>query len=99
MAADNDDAYNLTPAFILETVAAARKFLASGNNVITEDEQGRKRLQKAVSDFLDWPVIRVQQALAQLHAIEDGQLSKKAVESLSGNSFEASTWHNPRWKS
>lgn len=24
MAADNDDAYNLTPAFILETVAASR---------------------------------------------------------------------------
>ena len=27
MAADNDDAYNLSPPFILETVAAARDFV------------------------------------------------------------------------
>jgi len=82
MASDNDDAYNLTPAFILETVAAARGFLKSRNNVITKDEEGYRRFQKEVSDFLAWPIIRVQQALAQLSAIEDGELSKKAVESL-----------------
>jgi hypothetical protein len=82
MAADNDDAYNLTPAFILETVAAAKAFINRRNNVITEDSEGYRRLQKSVSDFLEWPIIRVQQALAQLSAIEDGELSKKAVESL-----------------
>ena len=35
MAADNDDAYNLTTAFTLETVAAATQFIQnkSGGNV------------------------------------------------------------------
>lgn len=40
IAADNDDAYNLTPAFILATVAAAREFLTkkSDSNVTTGEK-------------------------------------------------------------
>lgn len=35
MAADNDDAYNLTPAFILETVAVAREFVRKSRGNVT----------------------------------------------------------------
>jgi hypothetical protein len=85
MAADNDDAYNLTPAFILETVAAAKAFIlrsASKRKVTPTSPTGGPNLKNEISDFLNWKVIRVEQALAQLSAIEDGELSKKAVESL-----------------
>jgi hypothetical protein len=82
MAAGNDDAYNLTPAFILETVAAAKGFLETNGGNVTAKDNPRNRLEVKVAAFLAWPTERVKHALAQLHAIEDGELSKKAVESL-----------------
>jgi hypothetical protein len=82
MAADNDDAYNLTPAFILETVAAARGFLEQNGRNVTPTDNPRNELDVKIAAFLAWPIVRVQQALAQLSAIEDGDLSKKAIESL-----------------
>jgi hypothetical protein len=81
MAADNDDAYNLTPAFILETVAAARGFLARNVGNVTK-VPGQYGDHVRIAGFLAWPQERVKHALAQLHAIEQGELSKKAVESL-----------------
>jgi hypothetical protein len=74
MAADNDDGYNLSPGFILETVEAARKF-------ITRDKKGAFTHQ-AVAKFLGWPPPRVQHALAQLGAIEREDLSREAVKKL-----------------
>jgi hypothetical protein len=82
MAADNDDAYNLSPAFILETVAAARKFVCDSQNVRYVTDTERRGLAPKIGKFLDWPTLRVEKALATLSAIEDGDLSKKAVESL-----------------
>jgi hypothetical protein len=75
-------ALHLTPAFILETVAAAKQFLAPGHDVMPKDEDGRRRLRTAVKKFPDWPMDRVQNALAQLNAMDEGELSKKALESL-----------------
>jgi len=84
MAADNDDAYNLTPAFILETVAAAREFITTSgkSNVAPSSRTKGPDLDEKIASFLAWPPKRVKNALAQLHAIEEGELSKKAVESL-----------------
>jgi ParB-like chromosome segregation protein Spo0J len=74
MAADNDDAYNLSPGFILETVEAAGKF-------ITRDKKlGNTHL--VIAKFLAWPIARVQHALAQLGAIEREELSREAVKKL-----------------
>jgi hypothetical protein len=39
-------------------------------------------LDETIADFLAWPPDRVKNALAQLSAIEDVELSKKAAESL-----------------
>lgn len=84
MAADNDDAYNLTPGFILETVAAARDFVSKGDVTPTSKHSptGGADLDLRISKFLAWPRERVKYALAQLHAIDDGELSKQAVEEL-----------------
>jgi hypothetical protein len=83
MAADNDDAYNLSPAFILETVAAAKGFIQQSNaNVSATSPTKGPNLEVKIASFLAWSTIRVRSALAQLTSIEDGQLSKKAVESL-----------------
>jgi hypothetical protein len=79
---DNDDAYNLTPAFILETVAAARGFVCDSQNVPNATDADRRGIAPKVAKFLDWPTMRVENALAQLSAIEGGELSKQAVESL-----------------
>src|SRR6185437_6660045 len=80
---DNDDAYNLTPAFILETVAAAKGFLeGNGTKTVHNVMDKRRGLGPQISDFLAWPVMRIETALAQLHAIEEGKLSKQAVEEL-----------------
>lgn len=85
MAADNDDAYNLTPAFILETVAAAKGFLVSRGDMALASKKSPTKgidLDVAISKFLAWPEKRVKDSLAQLNAIESGELSKKAVETL-----------------
>lgn len=75
MAADNDDAYNLSPGFILETVEATKKF-------ITRDKKSEFTHQ-ALARFLAWPVARVMHAIAQLGAIERQELSREAVKKLS----------------
>ncbi|MHB8655003.1 MAG: ParB/RepB/Spo0J family partition protein [Terriglobia bacterium] len=73
MAADNDDAYNLSPGFILETVEAAQKF--------TRKQKGQPA-KAVIAKFLGWPLERVNQALAQLGAIEREELSREAVKKL-----------------
>jgi len=85
MAADNDDAYNLTPAFILETVASAKFFVANALEKYSRNVTGSRHASKiavAIKGLLDWPIERIEHALAQLSAIEEGDLSKKAVESV-----------------
>ena len=90
MAADNDDAYNLRPAFILETVLAAKSFIPKRKNVRGTTDIGRRRgLGPRIAEFLRWPVERVESALAQLAAIDHRKLSKEALESLP--SAEAAT--------
>ena len=88
MAADNDDAYNITPAFILETVGAAKLVVeirldaaASRRNLCFPKESP---LAHEIHEFLDWPSDRVRESLAQLNAIEDKDktLSRDAVEML-----------------
>jgi hypothetical protein len=81
MAGDNNDAYNLAPGFILETVGAARIFTTKRKSVVT-GHYGEKHAEKIISDFLEWPITRVRDALAQLAAIGRAELSKEAVESL-----------------
>ena len=82
MAADNDDAYNLTPAFILETVEVAREFVlgipegSKGDVTRTSPTQG-PALAPKIASFLAWPQERVKYALAQLAAFEpDNRLTE-----------------------
>jgi hypothetical protein len=91
MAADNDDAYNLTPAFILETVEVAREFVAksySGNVTRIKGPTGAASLAPQIAAFLAWPQERVKHALAQLAAFEPDEetkeptLSREAVKQL-----------------
>ena len=77
MAADNDDAYNLSPGFILETVEAARGFVEKGENLRTGTEK-RWGLGPRIGTFLGWSVERVELALAQLGAIGRKELSREA---------------------
>lgn len=93
MAADNDDAYNLTPAFILETVEVARSFVLGisksksvGN--VTNGRNPEHHLHVQIAAFLAWPQERVKHALAQLAAFEPDEetkeptLSREAVKQL-----------------
>ena len=81
MAADNSDAYNMSPGFILETVGAARKFVGRRVSGRT-GTPGSHKFNKELAKFLDWPAERVGQALAQLVAIDAEDLSRQAVELL-----------------
>ena len=85
MAADNDDAYNLSPGFILETVEAARGFVKNRGKLRTRTEK-RAGLGPRVAQFLGWPSERVEHALAQLGAIEREELSREVegAKKLSG---------------
>ena len=70
MAADNDDAYSVTPSFIIETIRAAKSFIynkiqpagADRKKVCYKDESP---ILHDIHKFLDWPRHRVQVALAQ----------------------------------
>jgi hypothetical protein len=78
IAADNDDAYNLTPAFILETVEVAREFVAKqspGN--VTRNNGHDAVIAPKVAAFLAWPQERVKHALAQLAAFEPDEETKE----------------------
>lgn len=71
--------------FALVSLRAAKRFdEASKRNVTPSSKSptGGPDLDFRISKFLDWPKERVSQALAQLSAIEDGELSKKAVKNL-----------------
>ena len=78
MAADNDDAYAITPSFILETVLAAKLFIGKEKSYATDGAKGR--IEEKISKFINWPKHRVRNALAQLSAIEKNELSKEAVK-------------------
>ena len=79
MAADNDDAYNITPSFILETVQAAKGFIPQQG---TGRARAPAKLKSKISELLAWPIKRVEDALAQLAAIDRNELSRKAIEKL-----------------
>jgi hypothetical protein len=81
----------------LETVAAARGFVLQSQNVRNVTDIERCGIAPKISKFLDWPVVRVENALAQLNAIESGELSKKAVETLPTINA-ATTFHRPAKK-
>ena len=80
MAADNDDAYNLRPGFILETVEAAKAFIL--NEKVGRSATTAERFHITVARFLGWSPVRIDRALSQLSAIEKGDLSRKAIETL-----------------
>lgn len=65
MAADNDDAYNLSPAFILETVAAAKLFIAKEKYKNLGNVTEEWGLAPKIASFLAWPSERVKRALSQ----------------------------------
>ncbi len=83
--ADDDDAYTITPAFILETVQAAKGFISESVPVVTgrHGTNAENHLQVQISKFLDWPRTRVKDALAQLNAIEWKEDNKSDRISLS----------------
>ena len=54
MAADNDDAYAITPAFILETVQAAKSLLLKKKLMGPRDHE-----KQVIRKFLEWPEHRV----------------------------------------
>ena len=85
MAADNHDAYNITPGFVLETVRAAKILhreqpLAGTGTRKCYAKEGN--ILHAIHEFLAWPAERVKHALAQLQSIEEGDLDEEAIKSL-----------------
>ena len=87
MAADNDEVYSVTPGFILEVVSATKSFISIRYNSpalggAKTCKSGETTLCHRIHTQIDWPVHRVEDALAQLNAIEEGGLSRKAIESL-----------------
>ena len=86
MAADNDDAYNLVPSFILETVLAAKSFLSNkpdsmtGHGKLCHSHETKEAHR--IHTFLSWPRTRVEDALAQLAAIDRKELSQEAVRTV-----------------
>jgi len=78
------------PAFVLETVSAAKSFVenrsksATGGGKLCHSKEGRE--PHAIHTFLAWPRRRVQDALVQLAAIERKELSKEAIEALASQS-------------
>ena len=91
MAADNDEAYNLTPEFILEALEAAREFVikqGERNVTPTSSPFGLPALAPKIATFLAWPKERVSHALAQLADFEPDEetkeptLSREAVKQL-----------------
>ena len=85
MAADNDDAYNITPGFVLETVRAAKTLYSQHGipgNVTRNCYKDESSTLHAIHSFLDWPSERVKNALAQLHSIQQGDLDEEALKSL-----------------
>ena len=82
MAAENDDAYDLTPVVVAETVQAVRDFFKLNHKLLPTDEEmvehfGRKawgattgftREQIQIAYFLDWPKSRVKYAIGLLQS-------------------------------
>ena len=81
MAADNDDAYAVTPAFILETVLAA-KLMISQQKAVGPGAREDSWLRTRIASLLGWPSQRIKGALAELSMIDAGDLSKKALIKL-----------------
>jgi ParB/RepB/Spo0J family partition protein len=75
MADENDDVYAMTPAVLNETVRTVRDYLvAKGKKSVVAHE---------IRKFLEWEATyKIDQALAALSDIEDGEVDKKAYESL-----------------
>jgi len=82
MAGDNDDVYAVKPGFILETVQTAKVLELKKHRPGNGPVPGEKRLANRISTFLDWPVHRVQAALAELTMIDNKELSHQAVIKL-----------------
>lgn len=64
----------MSPVVINETVRAARDFIkASPDFVLTGEHKvhGRHVMSSQIASFLDWPIHRVEDALAALHDLED----------------------------
>jgi hypothetical protein len=90
MADENDEAYNMTPAIINETVKAARDFLYSpeGEKDYQElrsgggpkDKHGHTREASAIAEFLDWDMHRVREALAEIYEIEEAKTEPEREE-------------------
>jgi len=56
----NDDAYSVTPGFILETVQAAKSMFDKGkilriDSSFSKDSHGASPRSNSIKDFLDWP--------------------------------------------
>jgi hypothetical protein len=74
MAADNDEAFDLDPGFILETVEAAKSFF--DNKLIGHTTKRTTcchgdTVAHTIHTWLDWPHHRVRSALAQLRMTEE----------------------------
>jgi hypothetical protein len=87
MAADNDEAWDMNPSFILETVKGAKSFFEKGLIPPTSAVKHKCFLKESdiehwIHTFLDWPRHRVTEALAQLAAIEKGTLASGAIKHL-----------------
>lgn len=88
MADENDEIYNLSPAVINETVKAARDYLRAHPEekirARAHQRAGQRGRPEAsvIADFLAWDQHRVEEALAELAAIEAGHLEKQAIEQM-----------------
>lgn len=86
MASDNDPAYDLSPAFILETVEAAKDFVERNPDRFPVNVHRKRRdespLARIIAELLGWPYTRVKEALAQLRAVEREEVSNDALRLL-----------------
>jgi hypothetical protein len=85
MANENMDEWATRPAVIYETVRVAKKFLKEHPDFSPRAEKyegGYSKAALSIAKFLGWPEKRVYQALEHLGLIDQGILSKKAVEKM-----------------
>jgi len=87
MALENDEAYTITPTFVLETVEAARGLFVSkqievGCQHPTLCYDGETQECHTIHNFLEWPVLRVKVALARLNDIKEDGLAPEAIAEL-----------------
>lgn len=83
MANENMQEWSHSIGVIDETVKVAKKFLENNTQLFSGKKSNNNKLgANDISDFLGWNQSKVSQSLKRLSLIEEGTITKEAVESL-----------------